>query len=109
MPDPDPVLSLSKGGESSQWWRYRHQTHGSGKEAPAVPELRAGWLAMLMPDPVLASDRVPDTPMPGEAVAAAAVPRWEVTGVATAAQRSEEGGVIVAGTVGDYNVTDEES
>ncbi len=51
-PDPDPVPSLIKGGESSQWWRCRRQMHGSGKEAQAAPELQAGWLAVLMPDPL---------------------------------------------------------
>jgi hypothetical protein len=83
--------------------------HGSGKEAQAVPELQAGWLAVLMPDPVEASDGVPDIPMPGAAVAAAAAPHLAVTGVVTAAQHSEEGGVTAAGAVGNHNVTDEES
>jgi hypothetical protein len=59
-----------------------------------------------MLDPGMVPDGVPGMPMQGEAVAAAVVAHWEATGVATAAQRSEEAGNMVGEVAGDHDDVD---
>jgi hypothetical protein len=83
---PDPVPNRLKGGESSQWWRCRRSTHGSGREGQAAPKLQAGWLAVLMPDPLWVPDGDPVMSVPGVRVTTTAVTFWAVKGVVTAVQ-----------------------
>jgi hypothetical protein len=75
-------------------------------EVPAEPEWRAGWLAGLMPDPGPVPDGAPVTPVE-EAVAAAGVAHWEVTGVAMAAHCPEEAGGMVGEVAGEQDDIEE--